>query len=173
MQDLAELERRITAALQRIGTGLESLSIGAGAVETGADDPAGAAAAASEIATLQAELENERAVSAQLREILASLQDAGPTDPNSAEAQVEKMTRQLDVQGLEMQRMRKSLIQMRGNLRALRQAQSAGLADPDAINRAMVAELDSVRVSRLAEMAEMDEILAELDPLIGEVRLDA
>jgi chromosome segregation ATPase len=173
MQDLAELERRITAALQRIGTGLESLTNGAGAMPVGTDNATDVAATSAEIARLQAELDAERAVTAQLRDALRALQDAGPTDPTSAEAQVEKMTRQLDVQGLEMQRMRKSLIQMRGNLRALRQAQAAGIVDPDAINRAMVAELDSVRISRLAEMAEMDEILAELDPLIGEVRVDA
>ena len=34
------------------------------------------------------------------------------------------------------------------------------------INLAMQAELESIRVTRLAEMAELDEIIAELDPMI-------
>ncbi|MEZ5756239.1 MAG: hypothetical protein R3D90_16290 [Paracoccaceae bacterium] len=83
------------------------------------------------------------------------------------------MTAQLDVQGLEMHRMRKTVVQLRENLRGLRRAQAANLADPEQINRAMMAELEAVRVTRLSEVAEMDEILSELTPLIKEERADA
>ena len=37
----------------------------------------------------------------------------------------------------------------------------------------MAAELEAMRVTRLSEVAELDEIIAELDPLIGGVREDA
>jgi hypothetical protein len=55
----------------------------------------------------------------------------------------------------------------------MRRAQTANLADPEQINRAMAAELEAMRVARLSEVAELDEIMAELDPLIGEVRENA
>ena len=53
------------------------------------------------------------------------------------------------------------------------EAAAQGLADPQQVNRAMLAELDALRATRLTEVAQMDEILAELAPLIEEVREDA
>ena len=174
MQDLADLERRISAALQRIGDGLESLSSRSGpdahtAVADGAtlDD---------RLASLSADLDAERALSASLRQRIAALESAPaapaptimdlPSDVAALYARIDRMTAQLDVQGLEMQRMRKTVVQLRENLRSLRDAQIANLADPDQINRAMLAELEAMRVARLSEVAEMDEILSELTPLI-------
>ena len=192
MQDLTELERRIAAALQRIGEGVEALS--RQAIPTGTADgapdgaPDGAAdgaalgsddGAAHRIAELEAELDAERNLSASLRARIAELEDAPPAiadlppDVAALYARIDKMTAQLDVQGLEMQRMRKTVVQLRENLRGLRRAQVANLADPEQINRAMMAELESIRVARLSEVAEMDEILSELTPLITEERADA
>lgn len=176
MQDLTELERRIAAALQRIGDGVEALSRQASPSGASDGDADGAPA---RIAELEAELEAERTLSASLRNRIAELEDAPPAiadlppDVAALYARIDKMTAQLDVQGLEMQRMRKTVVQLRENLRGLRRAQVANLADPEQINRAMMAELESMRVARLSEVAEMDEILSELTPLITEERADA
>ncbi len=176
MQDLAELERRIAAALHRIGEGVEAMSrqpIPAVAPQ-GDDD-----GAEDRIAALESELAAERVLAASLRQRIADLEDAPPAiadlppDVAALYARIDKMTAQLDVQGLEMQRMRKTVVQLRENLRGLRRAQVANLADPDQINRAMMAELEAMRVARLSEVAEMDEILSELTPLITEERADA
>lgn len=158
MQELAEFERRINAALQRIGAGVEGLA------------PADAGTH-SEIARLKSELAAERQQTADLRAQLAVAPKPAPrpATPSELESRVEKLTRQIDVQGLEMQRMRKNVVQLRENLRALRRAAADKIPDSDQINRAMMAELESVRVTRFAEMAELDEIIAELDPLIAEV----
>jgi len=172
MQDLAELERRIAAALQRIGDGIEAIAAAPPPAEPQPDHDA-------ERADLAAALEAERAVNADLRAQLAQVQDAAPmavdVPPDLAElqARIDRMTAQLDVQGLEMQRMRKTVVQLRENLRGMRRSQAANLADPDQINRAMMAELEAMRVTRLSEVAEMDEILSELTPLIQEERADA
>lgn len=172
MQDLAELERRIAAALQRIGDGIEAV--------TAAPPPAEDAAAKDDIiADLTAALEAERQANADLRAQLEEAQSAAPmavdvpADAADLQARLDRMTAQLDVQGLEMQRMRKTVVQLRENLRGLRRSQAANLADPDQINRAMMAELEAMRVTRLSEVAEMDEILSELTPLITEERADA
>lgn len=172
MQDLAELERRIAAALQRIGDGIEAV--------TAAPPPAEDAAAKDDIiADLTAALEAERQANADLRAQLDEAQSAAPmaldVPPDAADlqARLDRMTAQLDVQGLEMQRMRKTVVQLRENLRGMRRSQAANLVDPDQINRAMMAELEAMRVTRLSEVAEMDEILSELTPLITEERADA
>jgi len=44
-----------------------------------------------------------------------------------------------------------------------------GLSDPELLNQAMLTELEAMRVARASELAEMEEIMAELRPLIGEV----
>jgi len=49
----------------------------------------------------------------------------------------------------------------------------AGLPDPHLINKAMLAELEALRETRLGETTEMDAILAELTPLLQEVGQDA
>lgn len=185
MQNIAELERRISAALQRIGDGIEGLAapspevVAEASAEPAADNTA-------TIARLQAELEAERRQTDVLRAQLAAARTSQPapvtlapvppapvvTDAEAA-AQIEKMTKQLDVQGLELHRMRKTVVQLRENLRGMRRAQTANLADPEQINRAMAAEIEAMRVARLSEVAELDEIMAELNPLIGEVRENA
>ncbi|WP_235933295.1 hypothetical protein [Paragemmobacter ruber] len=184
---MAELERRIAAALQRIGAGIEALAAQPAAAEprseTGAEtapETATETATAAQIQHLQVALASERETVAALRQQIDALAAREPADAplppaDQAEllARIEKMTAQLDVQGLEIHRMRKTVVQLRENLRGLRRAQAANLADPEQINRAMMAELEAMRVARLSEVAEMDEILSELTPLIKEERLDA
>jgi hypothetical protein len=181
MQDLAELERRIAAALHRIGEGIETLTAAASppASAPPQDDHA-SIAGAERIQQLEQALSAERHTVAALREQLEAHAEQAPAadpapdmDRAELEARIEKMTAMLDVQGLEIHRMRKTVVQLRENLRGLRRAQTANLADPEQINRAMMAELEAIRVTRLSEVAEMDEILTELTPLIKEDRLDA
>jgi len=181
MQDLAELERRIAAALHRIGDGIETLTSAANASASAVPlEDHGSAADAERIQQLEQALSAERHTVAALREQLEAQAEQAPaadsapdTDRADLEARIEKMTALLDVQGLEIHRMRKTVVQLRENLRGLRRAQTANLADPEQINRAMMAELEAIRVTRLSEVAEMDEILTELTPLIKEDRLDA
>jgi hypothetical protein len=144
MSDIQDLERRISAALERIGQALDSL-------------PAQGEDAA-------ADLQAEREATAQLAERLRALKEREATQTAALQEQVDRLTRQLDAQGLEVQRMRKNVISLRESLRALREAQSP---DPQLLNKAMQSELDALRATRQTEMFELDEILAELKPLIA------
>jgi uncharacterized protein involved in exopolysaccharide biosynthesis len=182
--NIAELERRITSALARIGAGLDKLWQGDGApvvvAPVSAPPPTNTAALEAEIARLKTTLAAEKATVAQLTERLKTSpprepepRDAVPRDtapPPQTDARMEKMTQQLDIQGLELQRMRKSTVQLREQLRVLHEAAAANLVEPQTINKAMLAELESLRATRHTEIAEMDEILAELKPLIEEAR---
>lgn len=186
--DIIELERRITAALSRIGAGIDKLAEAPGAAEPGADTALHEAELRSkdaEIVRLRTALEAEKRRTAELEsdvekaalaaqvpgaDRLRSGRDREAMTPGQLEEKVDKMTRQLDVQGLELQRMRKSTIQLREHLRVLHEAAAEGTAEPHLINKAMLAELESLRATRHTETAEMDEIIAELAPLIEEVR---
>ncbi len=162
MQDLDELEHRLAAALDRIGAGIDGLPVNApsGFVPDTTKD-------------LQTALDEERMLSAQLTERLRAVKDTATQGQQQSSAKIDQMSAQLDSQGAELKRMRNSNVQLREVLHILRESAAQGLSDPHLVNRAMLAELDALRATRLTEVAQMDEILAELAPLIEEVREDA
>lgn len=158
MQDIVELEKRITAALERIGKGVDRLSSQPRAVG-GAPQP-------TVDATLRAQLEEEKSLTAQLQARLraASAREA----KGDLQEKLDRLTQELDVKGLELQRMRRVNASLREQLEALRTAAAAGVTEPGLINKAMATELETLRASRLTEIAEMDEILAALEPHLTE-----
>jgi predicted RNase H-like nuclease (RuvC/YqgF family) len=162
MQDITELEKRITAALERIGKGVDRLSAQGRPVVTAPP----AAAGAPTDAALRAQLEEEKSLTSQLQARLraASVREA----KGDLQEKVDRLTQELDVQGLELQRMRRVNATLREQLEALRASQAAGVTDPGLINKSMAAELEALRATRLSEMAEMDEILAALEPHLTE-----
>lgn len=173
MQDITALEQRITAALERIGKGMDRLAAPPRPAPPTASAPVNApppaanpsGPSAAEIA-LRSELDEVKAQNAQLRERVKVLKDREPK--GDQQEKVDRLTRQLDVQGLELQRMRRTASALRDQIAALRAAQEEGVTEPQLINKALVAELDALRAIRLTEVAEMDEILAGLEPHLTE-----
>ena len=162
MQDLSELEQRLAAALDRIGIGIDGLPV-----------PALPATPPDTDSALQISLDEERMLSAQLSERLRAVKEKEALTQTQHSARLDQLARQLDTQGAELKRMRNTNVQLREVLHILREAAAQGLSDPHLVNRAMLAELDALRATRLTEVAQMDEILAELAPLFEEVREDA
>lgn len=168
MDDIVELERRITAALMRIDRGLEVRAAAPVAKPADLGGPVATLAdgvAEAEIARLNEALDEERMVTAQLHERLRKLRDQGEAQTAPLEAEIARLTRQLDVQGLEMQRLKQTVVSLREQLRALTEAQAEGRVEPHLINKAVLTELEALRSLRAAEAAELDEIIAALDPL--------
>lgn len=169
MQEISQLEQRITAALERIGKGVDRLSAPSGAAPVApaaASEPAASEPGPAADETLRAQLAEEKSLTAQLKERLRSLKEREVKADQ--QDKIDLLTQQLDVQGLELQRMRRTNGALRDQLAALRAAQAAGVTEPQLINKAMAAELDALRALRLTEMAEMDEILAALEPHLTE-----
>jgi hypothetical protein len=165
MQEIAALEGRITAALERISKGVDRLTATPRPAPPIPNPPSVAAtvqASASADAALRAQLEEEKALVAVLQEKLRNQKDREPK--GDLQDKIDRLTQQLDVQGLELQRMRRTNTTLRDQLASLRQAQMAGVTEPQLINKSMLAELDALRALRLTEVAEMDEILAALEP---------
>ncbi|SPH17689.1 hypothetical protein DEA8626_01214 [Defluviimonas aquaemixtae] len=162
MTEITELERRITAALERIGKGLDALGAGAGgavAVDGGQDGDA----------ELREALEAEREANAQLTERVRSIKEKQETTVATLEKKVAQLTEQLNAADVELQRQRQLNADLTEANRELSEAARKGVSEPDLINRSMLTELEALRAARAAEVMEMDEILSELKPLIGEV----
>ena len=157
MSRIAELERRIVQALDRIGRGASQLEARG---SSGTDDGA-------ELATLRKALEKEKAANAQLSERVNSVRQRQETSVAQMERRLARLTEQLDLQSLEMLRLKKANTKLMEANAALREAQMAGAPDSTVLNRSLSAELEALKAERRAEMAEMEEILSELQPLVA------
>jgi len=155
MTEIAELERRITAALERIATGLEA-------------GPSVRVAPPSGGNVLAEALDAERLANAQLTERVRAIKERQETMLAALDRKLARQSEQLDLQGLDLQRLRATCAALRDHNRALTEAAEAGIVDAHLINKGMRVELEALRAQRLSEAAEMDEILSELRPLVEE-----
>jgi hypothetical protein len=164
MNDISELERRILYALERID--VATAQIGGSVADRPADPPASTAV---DVDALKAELEAERLANAQLTERVRAIKEKQETMVIALEKKVARLTQQLDANGTELQHQRQLNVDLTAINRKLSEAARTGLIDTETLNQSMETELTALRVARSAEMAEMEEIMAELRPLIGEV----
>jgi len=162
MDDIAEFERRISAALDRIGRGLEGRAAPAPAPSEGAD--------ASSLAT---QLEEERLANAQLEERVRALKARQDGKLAELEAKVDQSRSRAAGMDRELQRLRQVNAELRDINDQMRRALAEGVSEPHLVNKAMLAELEALRATRAADAAEMDAILAELTPIIEKEAGDA
>ncbi|SEO28573.1 hypothetical protein SAMN04490248_103163 [Salinihabitans flavidus] len=155
MSELSELEGRLTAAMERIGRGMETLQ------EARSADP-------DELAQLRAALEDERLVSAQLEERVKTLHARQASEIEELQARADKQRGAIQTLDARLQRLRKANQQMREVNQALREAKESEGADPHLINKSMLAELEALRATQEADRAEADLILAAMRPLLAE-----
>ncbi len=168
MSEITELERRISAALDRIDKGVDALTrIPAAASPAATADPE-AQARSEELTQLRAALEAERSSNAELTERVRALRERQDTAISGLERRLARATEQLDAQGLELRRMKKANAELMEVTRELRAGSADTASEADLLSRSMSAELEALRAERRAEAAEMEEILAALDPLITE-----
>lgn len=165
MSQIEELQSRITAAMERIGAGVAALN---------AQDGADAAA------ELNTRLDEERLANAQLEERLATLKTrqgdeiAALRVELDTTAELESLRLQQAAQAdamarldMDVQRLRQANDQLRESNAALRQANEEGVGEPHLINKAMLAELESLRAARATDAAEVSAVLAKLGPLLS------
>ena len=152
MSDISDLERRITSALDRATKALEQLS--AQSDEAGPD--------------LSAELEAERVANRQLEERVRAIKEKQETTVSTLEREVADLKDALATRDGEVQQMRSVNAALRDTNSALRDANAKGLAEPELIDQGMSKELESLRAARSAQQAEIEEILATLEPVLKE-----
>lgn len=150
MSDIDELQRRITAAMDRVAAGLEGLDKGAAG-----PDPE----------MVQA-LEDERTANAQLSERVRILKTRAESETATLRTQVEESQARMAQLDIELQRVRRANAQLADACAALQEANAEGVGDAHLINKAMLAELEGLRAARAADVAESSAILAALGPLL-------
>lgn len=172
MSDLAPIERRLNDALERIARSLEaappakparSTVFGLGAKSEPVPDPEQEAL----VSNLRESLDKERAANAQLSERVHQVKQRQETTIAQLERRLARLTEQLDLQSLEMLRLKKANSKLMESNTGLREAQVESFPDAVLINKSISAELEALQAERRAEMAEMEEILAELKPLLA------
>ncbi|NHQ72978.1 hypothetical protein HAT86_00660 [Roseovarius gahaiensis] len=151
MSQIDELQRRIIAALDRIGQGLEGQQAGPDVQE---------------VETLKQQLEDERLASAQLEERLKKLRDKQDAQAEVAARARDELASKIETLDRDLQSLRTANQQLRENNATLREANAAGVAEPHLINKAMLAELEGLRATHAADQAEADAILAELGRIL-------
>lgn len=162
MADIEELQRRLTAAIDRIAKGVDRLD----AAAAPAADPEEIEELRSRLAAAEEALGEERIAGqqreARIRALHAKLEDAQATMKTRLDAQTEA-TAQVD---LERSGCARANAQLRANNKALRAANQAGLADPHLINNGLIAELEALNAARAAETAEAEAIAAAFKQLL-------
>ena len=154
MSDIAELERRIAAALDRASQAMDALS-------AGSDDAENAKA-------LAAELEAERMANAQLEERVRAIKEKQDTRMAELERDVSRLRDVVEARDEMLQQVRGVNEDLRRSNTALREANAQGLADAELVNHAMQTELEALRATRAADKAEVEDVLATLDSVLKE-----
>lgn len=166
MSNIEELQSRITAAMDKIGAGVELL----------AQRPA----EAGDTVALSEALEEEKLANAQLEERLRALHAkhddelaALRTELDRSE-EISQLRADLDAQSAAMtrldtdvQRLRQANDQLRSSNASLREANEEGVGEPHLINKAMLAELEGLRAARATDTAEVAAVLAKLEPMLN------
>jgi len=153
MQDITELQRRLSGALERIGHGLEAL---------GPVAPDGAAAGP-DPSELAAALAAEQDLTAQLEERIRATRDRFET--RAAEADKELRDVHALLAAVESDRNRLKLVAetLTATCAQLRDLNAQGVADGDRVNDAMTAEIDALRTMRDSDRGELNAIIRLLD----------
>ncbi|MCP5037821.1 MAG: hypothetical protein GY945_09510 [Rhodobacteraceae bacterium] len=154
MSDISDLEGRITAALDKIGQGLDALA------------PKSDTVKAEEVADLKAALDEEKTANAQLEERVKAIKERQEGTLANLASEVERLRGLLEAGETGVARLRKVNGELRMNNSALRDAASAGVTEPHLVNKSMMAELEALRTAQAADRAELDAILSELEPMI-------
>jgi chromosome segregation ATPase len=149
MTEIAELEGRLTAALDRIGAGLNRVGEAQARVH-------------------EEELATERAASAKLEERVRAIQDRQETMVSALQDEVATLRRSLSETDADLQRLRSVNAELRSSNEALRAANAEGVGDPTLINEALQAEVEALRALEENSRGEIDRALAFLDPYIPE-----
>ena len=171
MSELPQLQSRILAALDRIGSGLDGISQAAPAPEAApAIDTSGLEA---QVADLTSKLDEEQTANAQLEERVKLLKERQDGKMAELESNVEAGRARASRMDRELQRLRQVNAELRDNNSKLREALTEGVSEPHLVNKAMLAELEALRANRAADAAEMDAILQELTPIIEREAADA
>lgn len=156
MSEIEELSSRIMAAMDRVAQGIDKLDANDGA----------------EAEELRQALDEEKQANAQLSERVRVLGERQEQTIAALEAKASDAQERVSALDIEMQKLRRANERLGNICAALRDANAEGVGEPHLINKSMMIELESIRAMRSAEMAEADQIISALTPLLNTAASD-
>ena len=156
MSEIEELSSRIMAAMDRVAQGIDKLDANDGA----------------EAEELRQALDEEKQANAQLSERVRVLGERQEQTIAALEARASDAQERVSALDIEMQKLRRANERLGNICAALRDANAEGVGEPHLINKSMMIELESIRAMRSAEMAEADQIISTLTPLLNTAASD-
>ncbi|XDA96514.1 hypothetical protein AB1M95_10220 [Sulfitobacter sp. LCG007] len=154
--ELEELQRRITAALDRVAAGIGTLG----------------ASEAARLAELEKALADERAANAALETRLGEIEQQHAAAIAEIEARAATAEACVAAFDLDIQRLRKANTDLATACESLRSANAEGVGDPELINQSAIAEVDALRAARAVDIAEMQQIIAAMTPLLNDAEFE-
>jgi len=164
MSDINELESRITAALDRVRSGLGKLEKPAPAPQ----EPPPDAESVALVAKLEGQLNEERDANAQMAERVKALKERQDGQVSGQEERLGDQRAQIVRVQSELLRLRQVNESLRSSITRLREANTSQIGDPHLVNKAMLAELDAMRAAQSADASEIADIVTQLKPLVEE-----
>lgn len=158
MDNHSEIRSRLLDALATIEAGLDRLQSAEG--DSDAPDPV----------ALSRALDEERTVTAQLEQRVRTLKERQDQRLAALDGQIMAQRDQIAALDADLQRLRQANADLRDVAGQMRAALADAVAEPELVNRAMLAEIEALRAVRSADLAEVNAVLAELQPLVEEAQ---
>ena len=153
MTTQSDLEDRLQSALARI-TNVANALPDAGAI----------AAQADEMDALRSKIEAERSTNEELVQRVKALKDRQENQVAELEASLEQAKTGEAEKSVVAQELKARVEELRDQVARLTEANRAMVGDPELVNTSMMAELDAMRASRRADVTEINDIIAQLEP---------
>lgn len=174
MSEITELEQRMKDALARIAQGIDTIAtavpMAPAPVEPDADAPANSGEAdqlREQVATLTAQLEEERASVAALDDRVRRIKRRQNGYLNTLDAEFTKHKESYAELENALRRQGAKVDEVIAASESLRSASAEGIADADAINKALIAEIAALKASQAADRAEAATIISSLRVMLA------
>lgn len=164
MSDLNEVLDRISSAIYRSNVALKAIPD----VPDTPATPVTPAGPVADTAALTQALDDERTANAQLKERLRQVRTRDDARIAALESELAQNRAALAGMDAGLQGLQQTNADLRDVTATLRAALTRDVADPELINRALMAEVEALGAARAADLAEVRAVYAELKPLLGE-----
>ncbi len=171
-EDVAAMQAELELLRNEAGDPAEKQALRSEVARLKGQLEAAANTAASEKEALEDELTEAKAANDALQAQLEAAPAAGGTqaDAPDLDAELERQNEALVRLDTELQQLRLANEELRASNAALREANAQSLGDAGLINTAMEAEIEGLRAAQASDQAQVNAVLAKLEPLLVNAR---
>lgn len=155
MHEIGKLQRRIIAALDRIGAGVERI-----------EAPASTSGAGTEGRDIETALVDERSATAELRDRLEATKARHDRELDEARNALDEARALLREVEEDRNRLKAANEALGEAARSLRDANAQGVTDADLVNNAVLAEIDTLKTIRASDRSELDALIRLIAPVL-------